>query len=61
MMEFEEIAMKSILAAALIAVTAGVTAGPSLAASGSCGKGKVWDADQKKCVPRPRGSGSHAD
>jgi hypothetical protein len=27
---------------------------------GSCGKGEVWDADQGKCVSKPRGSGSGA-
>lgn len=27
---------------------------------GVCGEGKVWDGDQKKCVPKPTKKGSHA-
>jgi hypothetical protein len=38
----------------------GVLTLDATAAPGSCGRGKVWDADQNKCVPKPRGSGSHS-
>ena len=48
---------KIILVALAIAFTA-ATSAAVMAASGSCGRGKVWDTDAKKCVPKPRGSGS---
>lgn len=51
---------KALLAAFLVAfASAGTVSIPASAAGpGSCGKGKVWDADQNKCVPKPRSSGS---
>ena len=51
--------MKKILAVALAFAVVGATSVAVVAAPGSCGRGKVWDADAQKCVPKPRGSGSH--
>ncbi|MGQ0671437.1 MAG: hypothetical protein ACT4N2_00960 [Hyphomicrobium sp.] len=53
--------IKSLLIAGLLAA-AGAVAAPAMAEGpGTCGRGKIWDADARKCVPKPRssGSGSH--
>lgn len=46
----------------LLALLAAASMVPALAADGpgSCGKGKIWDADQNKCVAKPARPGSHA-
>ncbi len=50
--------MKNALLIVLALAFSGTTTASVMAASGTCGRGKVWDADAKKCVPKPRGSGS---
>jgi hypothetical protein len=48
-------------AMAMLMVLAMATVTPATAAeAGTCGKGQVWDADQGKCVPKPKSTGSNA-
>lgn len=53
---------KRLILLALFAAIAMPSMTPAFAADGpeSCGDGKVWDADAKKCVPKPKNKGSHA-
>ena len=53
---------KRLILLALFAAVAMPSMTPAFAADGpeSCGDGKVWDADAKKCVPKPKNKGSHA-
>jgi hypothetical protein len=54
--------MKMIVAA-LLSIAVAVAAAPvSIAAdaTGSCGKGKVFNPDTQTCVKKPKGSGSNA-
>ena len=50
--------MKKVLLVALALAFASSSTGSVMAAAGTCGRGKVWDTDAKKCVAKPRGSGS---
>lgn len=53
--------IKALLVAMLLAAAAGSVTPVMAEGPGTCGRGKVWDADARKCVPKPRssGSGSH--
>lgn len=51
--------VSTVMAMMMLIATASLT--PAAAAEpGTCGKGKIWDADQAKCVPKPKSTGSNA-
>ncbi len=51
--------MNSITKVLILGVALGLAAAaPAAGGSGSCGKGKIWDADQGKCIKKPRRPGS---
>jgi hypothetical protein len=56
----KSLAMKLLLAGAVGAALATSPAALAQqgAGPGSCGKGKVWNPETKKCVKKPKGSGS---
>jgi hypothetical protein len=54
--------MKQVLLATVALAFLGLSVPSVMAAGpGSCGRGKVWNPDTKKCVPKPRDDdGSHS-
>ena len=53
---------KAVLIAVVLTVVGALMTPVMAGGPGTCGRGKVWDPEARKCVPKPRssGSGSHS-
>lgn len=50
--------MKQLVALGALILALGLSDAAFAAGPGQCGKGKIWDDNAQRCVPKPRSGGS---